>query len=577
MSSVALVRDQAAVAGVEASSSDCPASGGGATAPRCGAEGRAAQPGGAGFCAGGLREVDSRRAVERPGSEGQRLGAARHAATTTPSRCSPTSRRRSSAPARSAMSFSRSCHEGRRGSTRSPFLSWLPTSPSATRSCWCWTTFTSSRPRGAARFSRSSPNRCHPALSWCWSRVAIRECRSAACVQVGIWSRSGPRSSLWTRRRPVPLPQAVDWSCRRRRPRLCASGRRDGPPRSRWRRCRCEAATMPPTRAAGLTGTQQQIADYLLEEVLERQPDHLKRFLLGTSILDRMTAPLCDAVLGTTTRLIRSRPSRARMRSSSRSTIAASGTATTICSAISSERSSSVAIRSCSPCTWSGQRVGASSTERPDEAFAYAHESGDLAQAGRIALGHWDEFTGRGQIETLRLWLDRCTDEEIESDAQLSIAAAWVGRAARRCGPSEAVRRRGRAEAARCGIRRRGDLASLGTRESSEPPSLPTESTGCCVTPSSSTPRRRQTGTRWLLGACRALGTANVLLGRPQEAIDVFGEALALSSDRPELAHVGSSVSATWPSRPQRSAIGETRRDGRSRRYSWSKKRVSTR
>ena len=43
--------------------------------------------------------------------------------------------------------------------------------------------------------------------------------------------------------------------------------------------------------------------------------------------------------------------------------------------------------------------------------------------------------------------------------------------------------------------------------------------------------------TRWLLGACRALGTANVLLGRPQEAIDVFGEALALSSDRPELAH----------------------------------------
>ena len=52
-------------------------------------------------------------------------------------------------------------------------------------------------------------------------------------------------------------------------------------------------------RAAGLSGNQQQIADYLVEEVLERQPDHLKRFLLGTSILDHMTAPLCDAVLGT--------------------------------------------------------------------------------------------------------------------------------------------------------------------------------------------------------------------------------------------------------------------------------------
>ena len=33
--------------------------------------------------------------------------------------------------------------------------------------------------------------------------------------------------------------------------------------------------------------------------MLERQPEDLKEFLLGTSILDRLTAPLCDAVLGT--------------------------------------------------------------------------------------------------------------------------------------------------------------------------------------------------------------------------------------------------------------------------------------
>ena len=36
-------------------------------------------------------------------------------------------------------------------------------------------------------------------------------------------------------------------------------------------------------RAAGLSGNQQQIADYLLEEVLESQPAHLATFLLGTS------------------------------------------------------------------------------------------------------------------------------------------------------------------------------------------------------------------------------------------------------------------------------------------------------
>ena len=52
------------------------------------------------------------------------------------------------------------------------------------------------------------------------------------------------------------------------------------------------------------------------------------------------------------------------MPSSSRSTITASGIATTICSAISSVRSSSGATRSCCPCTSDGQQVGASSTDR---------------------------------------------------------------------------------------------------------------------------------------------------------------------------------------------------------------------
>jgi LuxR family maltose regulon positive regulatory protein len=38
--------------------------------------------------------------------------------------------------------------------------------------------------------------------------------------------------------------------------------------------------------------------DYLVEEVLQRQPEPLRSFLLQTSILDRMTSPLCDAVTG---------------------------------------------------------------------------------------------------------------------------------------------------------------------------------------------------------------------------------------------------------------------------------------
>ncbi len=44
-------------------------------------------------------------------------------------------------------------------------------------------------------------------------------------------------------------------------------------------------------------GTQRYILDYLLEEVLERQPPAVQQFLLLTSPLARLCGPLCDAVM----------------------------------------------------------------------------------------------------------------------------------------------------------------------------------------------------------------------------------------------------------------------------------------
>ena len=49
---------------------------------------------------------------------------------------------------------------------------------------------------------------------------------------------------------------------------------------------------------AEVRGDQRAIADYLLGEVLERQPADLQSFLLETSILDELTAPVCAAVTG---------------------------------------------------------------------------------------------------------------------------------------------------------------------------------------------------------------------------------------------------------------------------------------
>jgi LuxR family transcriptional regulator, maltose regulon positive regulatory protein len=46
------------------------------------------------------------------------------------------------------------------------------------------------------------------------------------------------------------------------------------------------------------TGSHHFILDYLVEEVLQRQPEHVRNFLLQTAILDRLNSPLCDAVTG---------------------------------------------------------------------------------------------------------------------------------------------------------------------------------------------------------------------------------------------------------------------------------------
>jgi LuxR family maltose regulon positive regulatory protein len=45
-------------------------------------------------------------------------------------------------------------------------------------------------------------------------------------------------------------------------------------------------------------GDDRYVVDYLVEEVLERQPERVRNFLLQTSILDRLSGPLCDAVTG---------------------------------------------------------------------------------------------------------------------------------------------------------------------------------------------------------------------------------------------------------------------------------------
>jgi LuxR family maltose regulon positive regulatory protein len=49
---------------------------------------------------------------------------------------------------------------------------------------------------------------------------------------------------------------------------------------------------------ASFAGDDRYIVDYLVDEVLARQSEDVRRFLLQTAVLDRLTGSLCDAVTG---------------------------------------------------------------------------------------------------------------------------------------------------------------------------------------------------------------------------------------------------------------------------------------
>ncbi|PSK64543.1 HTH-type transcriptional regulator MalT [Micromonospora sp. MH33] len=65
---------------------------------------------------------------------------------------------------------------------------------------------------------------------------------------------------------------------------------------------RTHAAADGPEDVAGFveafSGSHRFVLDYLVEEVLDRQPDEVRAFLLDTSVLDQLTGGLCDALTG---------------------------------------------------------------------------------------------------------------------------------------------------------------------------------------------------------------------------------------------------------------------------------------
>jgi LuxR family maltose regulon positive regulatory protein len=175
-----------------------------------------------------------------------------------------------------------------------------------------------------------------------------------------------------------------------------------------------------------LTGADWHIVNYLGEEVLATQPAEVRDFLLVTSVLNRMCAPLCDALTGRAdgTGLI-SEIYRANLflvplddeHRWFRYHHLFGGLLRHELARTAPDRPPALHQRAA---RWYADHGDAA------EAIGHAIASGDGSLSGRLVAAHWRRPFNAGQLETVRMWLDALPAELVSADASLSAARVWV-------------------------------------------------------------------------------------------------------------------------------------------------------
>jgi LuxR family maltose regulon positive regulatory protein len=172
------------------------------------------------------------------------------------------------------------------------------------------------------------------------------------------------------------------------------------------------------------TGDNRHVVDYLSSEVLTGLPDEVRGFLLDTSVLQRLCAPLCDAVTD--------RSGSARMlhelERSNSFLIPLDARREWYCYhhlfgellrhelALAKPEHASMLHRRAS--AWHGEHGD------PSEAIHHATAAGDFADASELILRHWIEYRNEARLETLLAWLDGLPVETVTGDVRLCLVRA---------------------------------------------------------------------------------------------------------------------------------------------------------
>jgi LuxR family maltose regulon positive regulatory protein len=221
---------------------------------------------------------------------------------------------------------------------------------------------------------------------------------------------------------------------------LAALALRALPSRPNGQRAETAARASRSGFVSAFAGSHQFIVDYLAEEVLARQPEEVRVFLLRTCLLRRLCAPLCDAVVaghaagggGESGSAGRPRESQAVLEHLERQNL--------FLLPLDNERrwfryhplfaEALVTVARPAPETVTETHRRAAgwfaANGVASEAVWHALAAGDFSGAAEVAENNYAQLVQRGELTTLQSWLKALPAPVVEQRPKLCLALAWA-------------------------------------------------------------------------------------------------------------------------------------------------------
>jgi LuxR family transcriptional regulator, maltose regulon positive regulatory protein len=177
--------------------------------------------------------------------------------------------------------------------------------------------------------------------------------------------------------------------------------------------------------AEAFSGSHRFVLDYLADEVLDSQPGPVRAFLLETSVLERLSGELCDAVTGRS-------GGQAMLADIERAGLFLVPLdevrgwwryhhlfADLLGARLQAEQPGRVQALHRAAAAWCDEH------DLADDAVRHALAAGDAAWAARVVERHVEALLGRSEGATLRCWLSALPAESVRDRPRLCLAQAY--------------------------------------------------------------------------------------------------------------------------------------------------------